>query len=79
MPEKKNSQKETLPDVLEAIEIFVPEFAARVAAIEHVLVSRKVCSFEDLRKARDFVDVKKGIEAVRQSESPGRRRRRGRR
>ena len=47
--------------VREMIESFIPEFAARVAAIEHLLVEKNVCTREDLQEARKFVDMEAEI------------------
>ncbi len=43
--------------IRETVEAFIPEFAARVAAIEHLLVEKNDCTYEDLQAARRFVDV----------------------
>jgi hypothetical protein len=38
----------------------IPEVAARVAALEHLLVEHKMCRHDDLRRARAFVDLRRG-------------------
>jgi len=45
-----------LADVSEALDIMVPELAARIAAIEHLLVEKEICDREELIEAREFVD-----------------------
>jgi hypothetical protein len=44
-------------DLMERIDVVLPEVAARVAALEHLLLELKLCTMEDLRKAREFVRV----------------------
>jgi hypothetical protein len=44
-----------MQDLAERIDMVLPELAARVAALEHLLLDLKLCSHEDLRRARDFV------------------------
>lgn len=39
----------------EQLEIMLPEIMARVAALEHLLLTRELCTRDDLRRARDFV------------------------
>jgi Holliday junction resolvasome RuvABC endonuclease subunit len=46
-----------LNDLKEEIEIMVPELTARVAAVEHLLVEKGLCTHDDLLRARQFVDV----------------------
>jgi hypothetical protein len=36
--------------------MMLPEVMARIAAVEHVLISKNVCSIEDLLNARKFID-----------------------
>ena len=36
--------------------MMLPEVMARIAAVEHVLIEKKVCSHEDLLRARQFID-----------------------
>ena len=48
------------PEVLDAmserLDMMLPEVMARIAAVEHVLIEKKMCSHEDLLKAREFID-----------------------
>jgi hypothetical protein len=42
---------------VERIDVVLPEVAARVAALEHLLLELKMCTQSDLRSAREFVRV----------------------
>jgi hypothetical protein len=44
-----------LDELTERIDIVLPEVTARVAALEHLLLELKLCSHDDLRRARQFV------------------------
>ena len=44
-----------LQDLVERIDVVLPEVAARVAALEHLLLKLKLCRHDDLRRARQFV------------------------
>ena len=44
-----------LGELSERIDIVLPEAIARVAALEHLLLELKLCTAEDLRRARQFV------------------------
>ncbi len=46
-----------LQDLVERIDVVLPEVAARVAALEHLLLELKLCTKEDLRAAREFVRI----------------------
>jgi hypothetical protein len=46
-----------LEDLVERIDVVLPEVAARVAALEHLLLELKLCTQDDLRSAREFVRV----------------------
>lgn len=46
-----------LNDVAEQVEIIVPEVTARVAALEHLLLEKQLCTREDLVRAREFIRV----------------------
>jgi hypothetical protein len=46
-----------LQDLVERIDVVLPEVAARVAALEHLLLELKLCTKEDLRRAREFVRI----------------------
>jgi hypothetical protein len=42
-------------ELTERIDIVLPEVTARVAALEHLLLELKLCTHDDLRRARQFV------------------------
>lgn len=44
-----------LDEMTERIDIVLPEVTARVAALEHLLLELKLCTHDDLRRARQFV------------------------
>ena len=44
-----------LDELTERIDIVLPEVTARVAALEHLLLELKLCRYDDLRRARQFV------------------------
>jgi len=46
-----------LGELSEAVNIMIPELSARVAALEHLLVEKRVCRRVDLVRARQFVDM----------------------
>jgi hypothetical protein len=46
-----------LLELIERIDIVLPEVTARVAALEHLLLELKLCTREDLRLAREFVRI----------------------
>ena len=46
-----------LQDLVERIDMVLPEVAARVAALEHLLLELKLCTKDDLRAAREFVRI----------------------
>jgi hypothetical protein len=45
-----------LGELAEALDIMLPELAARIAAVEHLLVEKEICDREELIEAREFVD-----------------------
>jgi hypothetical protein len=47
-----------LADLAEVQEILLPELAARIAAIEHLLIEKGLCSYDDLKQARVFIDTR---------------------
>ena len=49
-----------LGELAEAVNIMIPELSARVAALEHLLVEKRVCRRVDLIRARQFVVVGAG-------------------
>ena len=51
-----------LGELAEAVNIMIPELSARVAALEHLLVEKRICRRADLIRARQFVDVRGGGE-----------------
>jgi hypothetical protein len=50
-----------LDELSETVEIMLPELASRLAALEHLLVERKLCAREDLRRALAFVDMRRSL------------------
>ena len=44
-------------DLVEQIDIRVPEMTARIAALEHLLLEKRLCTREDLVSAREFVRI----------------------
>ena len=44
-----------LNDVIERIDIMMPEMTARIAALEHLLLEKELCTRTDLTSARDYV------------------------
>jgi len=49
--------RECLNDLTEQIEIMVPEMTARIASLEHLLLEKRLCTREDLIRAREFVRI----------------------
>ena len=47
---------EALDAMGERLDMMLPEVMARIAAVEHVLIEKKVCLHEDLLRARQFID-----------------------
>ena len=47
--------KRLLEDLREQVDIMLPEMAARIAALEHLLLEKQLCNREDLIDAREFV------------------------
>jgi len=47
---------EALDGMSERLDMMLPEVMARIAAVEHVLIEKKVCLHEDLLSARHFID-----------------------
>jgi hypothetical protein len=46
-----------LEELIERIDVVLPEVTARVAALEHLLLELQLCTRDDLRRAREFVRV----------------------
>ena len=44
-----------LQDLREQVDIVLPEIAARIAALEHLLLEKHLCTRNDLIDARQFV------------------------
>ena len=44
-------------DLVEQIDIRVPEMTARIAALEHLLLEKRLCTRDDLVSAREFVRI----------------------
>ena len=51
-----HNDAETLDALTDRLDMMLPEVMARIAAVEHVLIEKKVCSHEDLLRARQFID-----------------------
>ncbi len=45
-----------LDALTERLDMMLPELIARVAAAEHLLVEKGICSHEDLVRSRRFID-----------------------
>ena len=48
-----------LSDLAETLDIMIPEFAARIAAIEHLLIEKQICTREEFIHSREFVDMRR--------------------
>jgi hypothetical protein len=46
-----------LAELAEVQEILLPELAARIAALEHLLIDKGLCTYDDLKQARAFIKV----------------------
>jgi len=55
---KSTPSSSRLAELAEAQEILLPELAARVAAIEHLLIEKGLCSYDELKQARTFIDTR---------------------
>jgi len=42
--------------------IAIPELTARLAALEHLLIEKQICSHEDLVRSREFVDIRQKLQ-----------------
>jgi hypothetical protein len=51
-----HNDAETLDALSERLDMMLPEVMARIAAVEHVLIKKKVCVHADLLAARQFID-----------------------
>ena len=50
-----SGQSRRLQDLSEQIDIVLPEMTARIAALEHLLLEKHLCTRKDLIDARQFV------------------------
>ena len=65
VPRKSRRSKTTKPtpsssrlaELAEAQEILLPELAGRIAALEHLLLEKGLCSYNDLKQAREFIKI----------------------
>jgi len=46
-----------LAELAEVQEILLPELAGRIAALEHLLLEKGLCSYSDLKQAREFIKI----------------------
>lgn len=46
-----------LNDLTEKIDIMMPELTARLAALEHLLLRKEVCTREEMVRAREYVRI----------------------
>lgn len=46
-----------LQELREQVDIMLPEMAARIAALEHLLIVKQLCTRKDLIDARQFVRI----------------------
>jgi len=46
----------------ETLGIMIPEFTARLAAWEHLLIEKQICSHKDLVRSREFVDIRQKLQ-----------------
>jgi hypothetical protein len=46
-----------LEDLREQVDIVLPEVTARIAALEHLLLEKQLCTRKDLIDARQFVRI----------------------
>ena len=52
---KDSGLSRQLQDLREQVDIVLPELAARIAALEHLLLEKQLCIRKDLIDARQFV------------------------
>jgi hypothetical protein len=53
-----------LAELAEVQEILLPELAARIAALEHVLIEKRICTRDELKQARVFIDTRRAFSDV---------------
>jgi hypothetical protein len=51
----KSGLSRQLQDLREQVDIMLPEVTARIAALEHLLLGKQLCTRKDLIDARQFV------------------------
>ena len=56
-PRDRDRAAPRLEEIAEAVSIMLPELSARLAALEHLLIERRLCARQDLSQARAFVDL----------------------
>jgi hypothetical protein len=54
---KHTPSSSRLAELAEVQEILLPELAARIAALEHLLIEKGLCSYNDLKQAREFIKI----------------------
>jgi hypothetical protein len=54
---KHTPSSSRLAELAEVQEILLPELAARIAALEHLLIEKGLCSYDDLKQAREFIKI----------------------
>ncbi|HSE60451.1 MAG TPA: hypothetical protein VLA99_17250 [Nitrospiraceae bacterium] len=54
---KESKLRWQVTDLREQIDVLLPEVTARVAALEHLLLEKRLCTRDDLTSAREFVRV----------------------
>jgi len=59
IPSVRRKPIDRLAELAEAQEILLPELAARIAALEHLLLIKGLCSREELKDARTFIDTRR--------------------
>ncbi len=52
----------TQDTIAETLDIMIPELTARLAALEHLLIEKQICSHEDLVRSREFVDIRQKLQ-----------------
>ena len=54
---KPKPSSSRLAELVEVQEILLPELAGRIAALEHLLIEKGLCSYNDLKQAREFIKI----------------------
>ena len=55
-PSSNTGALDAISGIAEQLEMMLPEVMSRIAAVEHVLVEKGLCTHADLRRARQFID-----------------------